>query len=199
MTELQIPADEMVAGRRGDGGTPLPDDMPPWMRRSVSAIDRFSHWTGQLVSWLTMALIFVMVYEVVARYAFTSPTSWAYDLSRMLYGALFVLGSGYALAKGVHIRSDFLYTKWPVRTQGLVDAALYAGLYLPSMVVFLWVSSGWAWTSVSRGERGMDTAWMPLLGPVKSCLPLGVAFLIVQGVSELLKAVHAARTGRWPQ
>ena len=53
--------------------------------------------------------------------------------------------------------------------------------------------------AVSREERGMDTAWMPLLGPVKSCLPFGIAFLVIQGVSELLKSVHAARAGRWPQ
>ena len=49
------------------------------------------------------------------------------------------------------------------------------------------------------GERGMDTAWMPLLGPVRACLPFGIAFLLIQGVSELLKSIHAARAGRWPQ
>jgi TRAP-type mannitol/chloroaromatic compound transport system permease small subunit len=65
--------------------------------------------------------------------------------------------------------------------------------------VLLWVSTKWAWGSLSQGERGMDTAWMPLLGPIKSALPVGVLFLIVQGVSELLKSLHAARTGRWPE
>jgi TRAP-type mannitol/chloroaromatic compound transport system permease small subunit len=40
---------------------------------------------------------------------------------------------------------------------------------------------------------------MPLLGPLKSCLPVGIVFLLVQGVSELLKSVHAARKGEWPQ
>ena len=59
-----------------------------------------------------------MMYEVIARYLFTAPTVWAYDISRMVYGAMFVLGAGYALSKGVHIRSDFLYRKWSVRTQG---------------------------------------------------------------------------------
>jgi TRAP-type mannitol/chloroaromatic compound transport system permease small subunit len=67
------------------------------------------------------------------------------------------------------------------------------------MLTFLWVATKWAWASVERAERGMDTSWMPLLGPVKSCLPIGIAFLVVQGVSELLKCLHAARSGRWPQ
>jgi TRAP-type mannitol/chloroaromatic compound transport system permease small subunit len=136
---------------------------------------------------------------VVARYLFTAPTVWAYDISRMLYGALFVLGAGYALSKGVHIRSDFLYRNWSVRTQGRVDALLYVVFYFPTMLLLLWVSSDWAWTSIERGERGMDTSWMPLLGPVRSCLPIGVVLLIIQGVSELLKSAYAATRGRWPQ
>lgn len=191
--------DEMIAGRRADPGAGLPDDMPPWMARTIAAIDTFSLWVGRIVSWLTIPLMLAMVYEVVARYAFTAPTMWAYDISRMIYGALFVLGAGYALSKGVHIRSDFLYRKWSVKTQGRVDTALYLVFYFPAMIVFLWVASQWAWTSVSRAERGMDTSWMPLLGPIKSCLPIGIAFLIVQGVSELLKSLHAARKGRWPE
>jgi len=140
-----------------------------------------------------------MVYEVMARYFFTAPTMWAYDISRMLYGALFVLGAGYALSKGVHIRSDFLYRNWSVRNQGRVDTALYLIFYFPSMLIFLWVAGNWAWIAVDRGERGMDTAWMPLLGPIKSCLPFAVAFLIIQGVSELLKSYYAATRGRWPE
>jgi len=200
MAEIQPQlTDELIAGRRADGRAGLPDDMPRWMAKTIVAIDAFSLWTGRVVSWLAVPLMLAMVYEVIARYAFTAPTAWAYDISRMIFGASFVLGAAYALSKGVHIRSDFLYRNWSVRTQGRVDAALYLVFYFPSMIVFFWVASTWAWQSVERAERGMDTAWMPLLGPIKSCLPIGVAFLIVQGVSELLKSVHAARRGRWPQ
>jgi len=198
MPEIHNLTDEMLAGRRPDSHGHLPEDMPRWMSTTIVAIDTFSLWVGRAVAWLSVPLMFAMVYEVFARYYFTAPTVWAYDISRMVYGAMFVLGSAYALSKGVHIRSDFLYRHWSVRTQGRVDTALYLVCYFPAMIIFLWVSSDWAWVAVSRGERGMDTAWMPLLGPVKSCLPVGVALLIVQGVSELLKAVHAARKGQWP-
>lgn len=199
MDEQHHLTDEMIAGRRSDALDRLPVDMPRWMARTIVAIDRFSRWTGLAVSWLTLPLMAGMIYEVTARYLFTAPTSWAYDISRMLYGAMFVLGAAYALSKGVHIRSDFLYRHWSVRTQGRVDLALYVVFYFPSLLIFFWVSSQWAWTAVDRGERGMDTAWMPLLGPIKSCLPFGLAFLLVQGISELLKAAYAARKGSWPQ
>lgn len=198
MAEQSPIADEIIAGRRSEIRR-MPDDMPRWMARAIVGIDTFSGWVGQLASWLTVPLMLGMVYEVTMRYAFTAPTAWAYDISRMLYGGMFIIGAGYALSKGVHIRSDFLYRKWSVRTQARVDAALYLLCYFPAMLIFLWVASQWAWTAVDRGERGMDTAWMPMLGPIKSCLPVGILFLVIQGVSELLKSLYAAGKGRWPE
>jgi TRAP-type mannitol/chloroaromatic compound transport system permease small subunit len=198
MAEPHDLTDEMIAGRRPDSHGHLPEDMPRWMSTTIVAVDAFSLWVGRVVAWMAIPLMLAMIYEVFARYFFTAPTVWAYDVSRMLYGAMFVLGAAYALSKGVHIRSDFLYRKWSVRTQGRVDTALYALCYFPAMIILLWVSSEWAWTSLSRAERGTDTSWMPLLGPVKSALPVGVVFLIIQGISELLKSVHAAQKGKWP-
>ena len=199
MTERPNLTDELIAGRRPDSHDHLPDDMPRWMSSIIVTIDTISLWTGRVVAWLTLPLMLVIVYEVAARYLFTAPTRWAYDISRMLYGAMFVLGAAYALSKGVHIRADFIYRRWSVKTQGWVDTLLYLVCYFPTMGIFLWVSTEWAWISLSRGERGTDTAWMPLLGPLKSCVPIGISFLILQGISELLKSVHAARKGKWPQ
>ena len=195
--ELDI-TDELIAERRGDGSGKLPDDMAPWMARVITVIDTFSLWTGRVVCLLTVPLILAMVYEVVARYAFVAPTMWAYDISRMLYGALFMLGAGYALSKGVHIRADFIYRNWSARSQALIDAVLYILFYFPGMLVFLWMSIDFAYLAWYRGEKGMDTAWMPHMGPIKTALPVGVALLIIQGVSETLKSYYAATKGRWP-
>src|SRR6266516_779975 len=192
MTEVPNLTDELIVGRRPDSHGHLPEDMPRWMSTTIVAIDTFSLWVGRSIAWLVVPLMLATVYEVAARYLFTAPTVWAYDVGRMLCGAMFVLGAAYALSKGVHIRSDFIYRYWSVKVQGRVDTALYLVCYFPALLIFLWVSWDWAWVSISRAERGMDTSWMPLLGPIKGALPIGIAFLIIQGVSELLKCVHAA-------
>jgi TRAP-type mannitol/chloroaromatic compound transport system permease small subunit len=191
--------DPAIAERRVGEPGDLPADMPPWMARTITAIDTFSLWTGKVVCWLILPVMFSMVYEIVARYYFVAPTIWAYDMSRMLYGAHFMLGAAYALSKGVHIRSDFLYREWSVRRQARTDLFLYLLFYFPSMVIFLWVASDYAFAAISRGERGMDSAWMPYLGPVRSTMPIGLAFLVLQGISESLKCIYAIRAGRWPQ
>jgi len=190
-------SEEMIAERRGDIGK-MPDDMPSWMAKTIVRIDKFSKWTGNVVCWITVPLIFGMVYEVLARKFFLAPTIWAYDISRFLYGALFMLGAGYALSKGVHIRADFLYRNFKIKTQGIIDFTLYILFYFPGLLVFLYMTTGFLQESIMRGERGMDTTWMPYMWPIKTCLWFGIIFLLVQGVSELFKSYYAATKGKWP-
>ena len=190
-------SDEMIAERRGDSGK-MPDDMPLWMAKTIIRIDKFSKLTGNIVCWITIPLILGMVYEVLARKLFLAPTIWAYDISRFLYGALFMLGAGYALSKGVHIRADFLYRNFKVKNQGLIDFILYILFYFPGLIVFLYMTTGFLQESIMRGERGMDTTWMPYMWPIKTCLLIGIIFLLIQGISELFKSYYAATKGRWP-
>ena len=190
-------SDEMIAERRGGSGK-MPEDMPKLMSLLITKIDLFSKWVGNVVCWITIPLILGMVYEVFARKLFLAPTIWAYDMSRFLYGALFMLGAGYALSKGVHIRADFLYRNFKIKTQGLIDFWLYLLFYFPGLIVFLYMTIGFVQESIMRGERGMDTTWMPYMWPIKSCLLIGIIFLLIQGISELLKSYWASTKGEWP-
>ena len=195
-TKLDI-SDEMIAERRG-GSRKMPKDMPTWMSKTVVSIDKFSKIIGNIVCWITIPLIIGMVYEVLARKLFLAPTIWAYDMSRFFYGALFMLGAGYALSKGVHIRADFLYRNFKVKTQGRVDFWLYLLFYFPGLIVFCYMTVGFVQESIMRSERGMDTTWMPYMWPIKTCLLIGIIFLLIQGISELFKSYYAATKGRWP-
>ena len=190
-------SDEMIAERRGSSGK-MPEDMPLWMAKTIINIDKFSKWVGNIVCWITFPLILAMTYEVFARKLFLAPTIWAYDISRFLYGALFMLGAGYALSKGVHIRADFLYRNFKTKNQGLIDFWLYILFYFPGLLVFLYMTVGFVTESIQRSEKGMDTAWMPLMWPIKMCLLIGIIFLLIQGISELLKSYWAAKRGQWP-
>ena len=190
-------SDEMIAERRGGSGK-MPEDMPSWMAKSIINIDKFSKRVGSVVCWILMPLIFAMTYEVLARKLFLAPTIWAYDISRFLYGALFMLGAGYALSKGVHIRADFLYRNFKIKNQGTIDFWLYILFYFPGLIVFLYMTIGYVGESIQRGERGMDTTWMPYMWPIKTCLLIGIVFLLIQGISELFKSYWAATRGKWP-
>ena len=201
--------DELIAERRTS--TKMPKDMDPWMAKTIEFIDRNMLLTGKIVCWITIPLIFAMVYEVIGRHFFNRPTLWSFDISRMLAGALFMLGAAYTLSKGIHIRADFLYRNWNVRNQAKVDLVLYLLFFFPGFLVFFWVSFDYAYTSICgrsdlmeclggkvRIQRAMDTTWMPIMWPLKSCMPIGAFLLLIQGISEVLKSYYAFVKGRWP-
>jgi TRAP-type mannitol/chloroaromatic compound transport system permease small subunit len=166
------------------------------LERAIRIIDAISAWSGRITAWLILPLIAAMTYEVVIRYVAT-PTQWAYDTSYMLYGAMFMLGAAYTLYRGAHIRTDFLYQKWSVRTQATVDALCYLLLFFPGIAVFLWLGGEFAWNSWLRDERTVGSSWMPIIYPLKAVIPVAAALLLLQGVAEFLKCIHALRTGRW--
>jgi TRAP-type mannitol/chloroaromatic compound transport system permease small subunit len=170
---------------------------PRALTTAIRVIDAFSEWSGKAVAWLIIPLLLSLTYESVARYLFDAPTLWAYDLSYMMYGALFMLGAHYTLLRGAHIRTDMLWEKFSVRTKGRIDAIAYIFFFFPAMILLLASSVDEAWISWRMGELSEQTAWRPILWPFKAVVPLTGLLLLVQGVSELLKSLYAARTGRF--
>ena len=193
-------ADELIAERRAGKVGDTPEDMHPWMRLIVGNVDILNNWVGRLTCLMLVPVIFAMIYEVVARKVFIAPTDWAYDTSRMFSGAMFMMGAGYALMRGVHIRADFLFRNWSPRTQALVDGSLYLLFYFPAMLFFFWVSMEYTIKAWVTWERSMDTALMAPLAPARSAMPIGAFLLLLQGVAEFLRAYHQLGEGairRW--
>ena len=182
---------------RGNEVTPT-GSFPPPLLRMVSTLDAISLWSGRMFAWLIIPMVGALVYEVFARYGFNSPTLWAYDVTYMLYGTHFMLGAAYTLARQGHIRTDFFYRLWSPRWQGTVDAFLYAFLFFPAIGFFLWDSSDFAMVSWIRGEVGISSPWSPPIYPFKTVMPVTGVLLILQGISEFVKSLHAAIRGEWP-
>jgi TRAP-type mannitol/chloroaromatic compound transport system permease small subunit len=183
----------MVTRARGKARA---SDFPPALISVIQTIDAVSDFVGRIVCWLIIPLVGGLAYEVVARYVFNAPTSWAYDTSYMLYGSLFMLGAGYALLRGAHIRTDMLYQNWSPRRQGAIDAVCYLFLFFPAMVFLLWMGGQEAWHAWIIGERSDASPWRPILYPFKAVIPVTAILLLLQGVSEFLKSLYAVRTGR---
>jgi TRAP-type mannitol/chloroaromatic compound transport system permease small subunit len=169
----------------------------PALLKAIKIIDTFSEWSGKTVAWMIVPLFLSLTYEGIARYLFNAPTLWAYDVSYMLYGSLFMLGAHYTLLRGAHIRTDMLWDKFTPRTKGLIDTVAYVFFFFPAMILLFYASVDEAWHAWKLGELSEQTAWRPLLWPFKAVVPLTALLLLIQGVSELLKSLYAAHTGRF--
>ena len=170
-------------------------EQSPGLIRAVRVIDKFTDTTGTWIAWLNVPLVLAVTWEVVARYFFNAPTIWSFDVTYMLYGTIFMLGSAYALYKGAHIRTDFFFERWSVRTKATIDSIAYLVFFFPSIMVFGWVAWTESWYAFQIGETSEQTPWRPILWPFKMVVPLACALLLIQGVSETIKSVWAWRTG----
>lgn len=179
---------------QGGAGPRLIAQSPGYVR-AIRVIDRITHWTAHAFALLIIPLILANTIEVFMRYVLNRPTDWALETTVMSYGSLFMLGAAFALQKGAHVRTDMFWEKFSDRTKGVIDSVAYALLFLPSMAILCYMSIdelAYAW---SIGERSTLTAWQPVLWPLRAVVPLAAGLLFLQGVSELMKGLWAARTG----
>ncbi|MBZ8132698.1 hypothetical protein CLD20_05385 [Afifella sp. IM 167] len=166
------------------------------LRRATEFLDIPGRIVGKAAAWLIVPMIGALVYEVVARYGFNSPTMWAYDATFMLYGALFMLGAAYTLGQDRHVRADFLFNVLPPRWQGVIDGVMILFLFFPAMFFFTEATFIYARTSWMQGERIPTSPMMPIIYPLKAVMPITGALLLVQGVSELLKSCYCIAANR---
>jgi TRAP-type mannitol/chloroaromatic compound transport system permease small subunit len=141
-------------------------------------------------------LVVTITYEVVMRYGFGAPTVWVYESSFMVNGAAFMLGSGYALLKGAHVRTDIYWENYSERKKGIVDLISYLLFFYPAMITFMLISYDDALHSYDTGERSQESVWRAIMWPFRATVPLAALLLMIQGVSEVLKCWYQVQFGR---
>ena len=156
--------------------------------RVTRALDAVTRGCGIAVAWLIVPMVGSLVWEVTARYMFNAPTTWAYDMTFMLYGTFFMVGSAWTLQRGGHIRTDTYYGRWSLRTRARVDLACYVVLFFPALTVLAWLGWEYFWKSFQQNERIVTSPWLPIVWPFKFMIPFAMVLLLIQGVSEFLKA-----------
>jgi TRAP-type mannitol/chloroaromatic compound transport system permease small subunit len=167
------------------------------MIRYVKFADRVSERFGKVFAWTIMIMAFGVGYEVLVRYVFDAPTSWAFDFSYIMYGTLFMMGGAYTLSRDGHVRGDFLYRLWKPRIQATVELVLYFLFFFPGILAL--VITGWKYAA--RSWRFMEVSVNSPAGiPVfqfKSIIVLAGALLIIQGVAQVFRCILCIRTGEW--
>jgi len=180
-------------GARVDGAR---GDFPATFYAVIRVIDGFSDITGRLISLAMVFLVAIITYEVFARYLFRAPTAWVYESSYMTNGAAFMLGCGYALLKGAHIRTDIFWDNYSERRKGIIDLLAYLVLFFPTMITLMAISIDDAWVSYSIGERSQESVWRAIMWPFRASIPLAALLFMIQGISEALKCLYQIRFGR---
>ena len=169
------------------------------MTRFLHWIDSLSTWAGKSFAWLILVLTLGVSYEVLVRYVFRAPTTWAFDFSYINYGALFLMAGAYTLSRNGHVRGDVLYRFWKPRTQAMVDLVLYIVFFLPAVTAWIYSGSLYAARSIQYREVSIfSPAGMPVF-PLKTLIPVTGVLLLIQGIAEIIRCVLCIRDGNWPR
>jgi TRAP-type mannitol/chloroaromatic compound transport system permease small subunit len=163
----------------------------------ITFADRLSAWFGKAFAWIILVMTFGIGYEVFVRYVLNAPTSWALDVSYIMYGSLFMMGGAYTLSRGGHVRGDFLYRLWSPRTQARVELVLYFLFFFPGVLAL--VLSGWKYAARSWGYLEVSVnspAGIPIF-QFKTLIVAAGLLLLIQGVAQVCRCIVCIRTGEW--
>jgi TRAP-type mannitol/chloroaromatic compound transport system permease small subunit len=168
------------------------------VNRFIYGVDLLSRTVGHAFAWCLMILTFGTCYEVFVRYVLNEPTSWAFDFSYLMYGAMFFMAGAYTLSRGGHVRADMFYRLWRPRTQAVVELVLYVIFFFPGVLAL--VISGWkyGYTSMMIFESSVNSPAGVPIWPLKMMIPFGAGLLALQGIAEVLRCIQCLRDNNWP-
>jgi len=168
------------------------------MLRIINTIDKITAWVGKAFAWCIMILAFGVGYEVFVRYVLRDPTAWAFDISYMMYGTLFMMAGAYTLSRDGHVRGDVVYRLWKPRTQAKVELVLYIIFFFPGVLALVFAGYDYAADSFFYKELSvMSPANVPIF-QFKAVIPAAGTLLVLQGIAQVCRCILCIKTGEWP-
>jgi len=168
------------------------------MLNYIRWVDSVSKALGHAFSWCVLVLTLGTCYEVMMRYVFHNPTTWAFDMSYMLYGALFMMAGPYTLSKDAHVRGDFLYRKWKEINQAKVELTLYFLFFFPGVLALVFTGASYAFQSMSLLETSINSPAGVPVWPLKMIIFVAGLALLLAGSAEVCRCLICIREGKWP-
>jgi TRAP-type mannitol/chloroaromatic compound transport system permease small subunit len=155
-------------------------------------IDAFTRWTGKRLAWLILVAVIVSALNAIVRKVFdTSSNSWL-ELQWVLFSIVFLLCSPWTLLDNEHIRIDIVNQMLPKRVRDSIDVVGHAVFLMPLCIVMIITGGPFFMRSVEINEQSGNAGGLPQW-PAKSLIIIGFTFLLVQGISELIKRIAVMR------
>ncbi len=162
--------------------------------RITDKIEWVNRRVGEFVAYWAVISVFGYYYEVIARFAFNSPTNWLHESMFLMYGMQYMLAGAYAYQLDQHVRVDVFYVKFSPRGKAIADIITSVFFFI-FVGTLLWTSWKFASDAVGLGEVSF-TEWGVQYWPVKLTMPIGAALLLLQGVCRLIKDIVFLTRGR---
>ena len=153
----------------------------------TKAIDRVTDFIGRLVSWFTVVMVFVVVTVVVTRYFLQVGSIALQESVTYLHAVVFLMGIGYTLGHGGHVRVDIFYRNFSIKRRAIVDVTGGILFLLPVSALIFFFSWDYVMASWSIGETSAENNGLPFVFLLKTLMLLMPASLFLQGLAEIFR------------
>lgn len=151
-------------------------------------IDRLNEFVGRWVAWLVLAAVLISTGNAIVRKAFNNSSNAFLEIQWYLFAAVFLLAAGYTLLRQEHVKIDVVLGRFSKRVQIGVEIFGILFFLLPFVVVVFIMVMPLAINAYTSGEVSSNAGGL-IRWPVYAMLPLGLALLGIQGISEFIKRV----------
>ncbi len=167
-----------------------------YLLKMSSAIDAINSYVGRFARWLILAAVLISAGNAVMRKVFSISSNAMLEVQWYLFSGVFLLAAGYTLLKNAHVRIDFVSSRLSARTRAIIEILAIVLVVTP----FCWILIQLSWPLLVKawesGEMSPDAGGL-IRWPVYALVPAGMALLVAQAYSELIKRV-AYLLGRHP-
>jgi len=158
-------------------------------QRFTRAVDSINRAVGHVAMYLLVVMMGILLWSACTN-AFNKPAIWVMEMAQFTMAAYYLVGASFSLQQEAHVRMDFLYERWSRRKRSLADSVTSVCLlfYLALLVWGGWESSS---SALTYGQRN-HTVWAPYMAPIKIIMTSGMALMLLQALSELVKDLFRA-------
>lgn len=157
------------------------------LTRWAQRLDALNEHIGRAVSWLSLALVLLIVYDVAMRYLFQAGSVALQELEWHLFALLFLLGAGYTLKYDEHVRVDIIYQRLHPRVRAAIDVGGAALFLIPFCILVAYSAWPFIYDAFIYNEASSDPGGLPYRYLLKAAIPLGMGLLIIQALASIAR------------
>jgi TRAP-type mannitol/chloroaromatic compound transport system permease small subunit len=157
----------------------------------VRYMDATSRAVGKVVMFLIFGMIAILLYETVSRTIFNRPHIWSVESAQFVMAAYYLLGGGFSMLIGSHVRMDLLYNNWSAKKKAVVDVITFFIILLYLVVLIYGGFQGIQYAL--KYKQVTYSAWAPQVAPIKIIMQIGIVMMLLQVIAEFIKDLAIIR------
>ncbi len=153
----------------------------------VALVGALNNALGKAASFVIIAFMMFLSYEVVCRYFFNAPTVWAHELSGFCFALYLALTGPWVLLRKEHVSVDIIYARYSRKKKTIAD--IFSNLIIIFFfAVLLYIGGKSALHAITTGQVSY-TVWGPPLGPIRALIPIAAFLFLLQAVANLFESI----------